>query len=71
MNNTNNVIMMKSQSDWFVMNMVKQYIKELKQLPATEENIAAIARNEAALRSFFEEIKVRSTSGEGSIPKAA
>ena len=50
---------MRSQSDWFVMNMVKAYIRELKQLPANDENIAAINRNEAALRSFFEDIKER------------
>ena len=55
----NKVINMRSQSDWFVMNMVKAYIRELKQLPANDENIAAINRNEAALRSFFEDIKER------------
>ena len=55
----NKVINLRSQSDWFVMNMVKAYIRELKQLPANDENIAAINRNEAALRSFFEDIKER------------
>ncbi len=55
-----NIIWMKSKSDWFVMNMVKQHIAYLKRLPANEENVEAIARNEAALRSFFEDIKGRS-----------
>lgn len=56
----NNIIWMKTQSDWFVMNMVKAYIKELKTLPANEDNIEAINRNEMALRSFFDDIKGRS-----------
>lgn len=61
----NNVIWMKSKSDWFVMNMVKEYIKQLKKMPADADNIEAINRNEMALRSFFQDIKERS------IPMAA
>lgn len=57
----NNIIWMKSKSDWFVMNMVKEYIKQLKKLPADADNIEAINRNEMALRSFFDDIKERST----------
>lgn len=60
-----NVIYMKSRTDWFVMNMIKQYIRELKASPATPETIEAINRNEIALRSFHEDIKKRSS------PKAA
>ena len=56
----NNVIYMQSRTDWFVMNMVKQHIKDLKKLPLTAEVIEAVQRNEAALRSFFEDIKGRS-----------
>lgn len=55
-----NIIYMKSKSDWFVMNMVKQYINQLKTLPANDDNVEAIARNEAALRSFHNDIKERS-----------
>lgn len=61
----NNVIWMRSKSDWFVMNMVKEYIKQLKKMPANVDNIEAINRNEMALRSFFQDIKERS------IPMAA
>jgi hypothetical protein len=43
------------------MNMVKEYIKQLKKLPADADNIEAINRNEMALRSFFDDIKGRST----------
>lgn len=56
-----NIIWMKTKSDWFVMNMVKQHIKNLKNSPADAETQAAIERNEAALRSFHEDIKKRST----------
>ena len=56
-----NIIWMRSKSDWFVMNMVKQYLKELKKLPADNDNIEAINRNEMVLRSFFDDIKGRST----------
>jgi len=56
----NNIIWMRSKSDWFVMNMVKEYIKQLKKLPADADNIEAINRNEMALRSFFKDIKERS-----------
>lgn len=62
---TNNIVWMQSQSDWFVMNIVKQHIKNLKNSPQDAETIEAVARNEAALRSFFDDIKGRST------PKAA
>jgi hypothetical protein len=47
------------------MNIVKQHIKNLKNSPQDAETIEAVARNEAALRSFFEDIKGRSA------PKAA
>jgi hypothetical protein len=43
------------------MNMIKQYIKDLKKLPANTDNIEAINRNEMALRSFFQDIRERST----------
>jgi hypothetical protein len=56
-----NIIWMQTKSDWFVMNMVKQYIKDLKRMPADADNIEAINRNEMALRSFFQDIKERST----------
>lgn len=52
---------MQSKSDWFVMNMVKQYLRDLKKLPADNENIEAINRNEMALRSFMKDIHERST----------
>lgn len=58
--NNDNIIYMQSRTDWFVMNMVKQHIAQLKKLPMTEEVLAAIQRNEAALRSFFEDIRGRS-----------
>lgn len=66
-----NIIRMESKSDWVVMNAVKQHLKFLRTLPADEENIAAIARNEAALRSFFEDIKTRNVDEERSLPLAA
>lgn len=56
----NNVIQMRSRTDWFVMNMIKAYIRELKASPVTPETIEAINRNEIALRSFHEDIKKRS-----------
>ena len=56
-----NIIWMKSRTDWFVMNMVKQHIKNLKNSPQDADTIEAVARNEAALRSFFDDIKGRST----------
>lgn len=56
-----NIIWMQSKSDWFVMNMVKQYLRDLKKLPADNENIEAINRNEMALRSFMKDIHERST----------
>lgn len=57
-----NIIWMQSKSDWFVMNMVKKHINQLKQLPANDDNAEAIARNEAALRSFHEDIRNRSAA---------
>jgi hypothetical protein len=57
-----NIIYMKSQSDWFVMNMVKKHINQLKKLPANNDNVEAILRNEAALRSFHEDIRNRSAA---------
>jgi len=56
-----NVIHMESRGDWFVMNMVKQHIRNLKNSPRDEDTIEAISRNETALRSFFDDIKGRST----------
>lgn len=56
----NNVIWMQSHGDWFVMNIIKQHIAALKKLPQDADTIEAISRNEAALRSFFEDIKERS-----------
>lgn len=55
-----NIIWMQSKSDWFVMNILKQHINKLKTLPPTADNIEAVERNEAALRSFFDDIKGRS-----------
>lgn len=57
----NNIIWMKSKGDWFVMNMVKQHINNLKKLPQDAEVNEAVLRNEAALRSFFDDIRERST----------
>lgn len=54
------VINMKDTLDWKVMNMVKQYIRDLKQGPQDADTVEAIQRNENALRSFFDDIKVRS-----------
>lgn len=56
-----NIIWMKSKTDWFVMNMIRQYIKELKSGPQDADTIEAINRNEVALRSFHDDIKARST----------
>lgn len=56
----NKVIEMRSQSDWFVMNAVKEYIQQLKASNDNGVNDENIARNEAALRSFFNDIKERS-----------
>jgi len=56
----NNIIHMESKNDWFVMNMVKQHIRNLKNSPQNEDTIEAVERNEIALRSFFEDIKGRS-----------
>ena len=51
---------MESKNDWFVMNMVKQHIRNLKNSPQNEDTIEAVERNEIALRSFFEDIRGRS-----------
>lgn len=56
-----NIIWMKSKTDWFVMNMVKQHIRNLRNSPQDEDTLAAIDRNEMALRSFHEDIKKRSS----------
>lgn len=56
-----NVIWMQSKNDWFVMNMVKKHIENLKKLKQDAEVTEAIRRNESALRSFFEDIKERSS----------
>jgi hypothetical protein len=58
----NNVIYMKDPSDWIVMNMVKNHIKVLKQENKQGQYDNDIARNEAALRSFHEDIKERSAA---------
>ena len=56
-----NIIWMRSKTDWFVMNMVKKHILDLKKSKQDEDTIAAIDRNEMALRSFFQDIKERSS----------
>ena len=58
----NKIIMMQSQNDWFVMNAVKEYIRQLKASNDNGVNNTNIARNEAALRSFFNDIKERSAA---------
>ncbi len=66
------VIWMQTKSDWFVMNMVKQHIRNLKNSPQDADTVQAVARNEAALRSFFDDIKSRSDVTKGrSEPLAA
>lgn len=61
-----NIIHMESKNDWFVMNMVKQYINTLKNSPQDADTIEAIQRNEIALRSFFDDIKSRSNEERSS-----
>lgn len=56
----NNIIWMQTRSDWFVMNLVKQHIKDLRNSPQDADTVEAIQRNEGALRSFFEDIRGRS-----------
>ena len=69
---TNNIIDMQDKNDWYVMNMVKEHIQKLKQSNLQGQNNDQIIRNEAALRSFFNDIKERSAVyGEGPIPVAA
>lgn len=57
----NNIIEMKDPSDWLVMGMIKNHIRILKQDKLTD-NSDDIARNEAALRSFHEDITKRSAA---------
>lgn len=57
-----NIIEMRDPTDWVVMNMVKNHIRNLKQDNKQGQNQADIARNEAALRSFHEDIKGRSAA---------
>lgn len=54
------VINMTDTLDWKVMNMVKEYIRDLKSGPQDVDTVEAIARNENALRSFFDDIRERS-----------
>lgn len=62
-----NIIDMQDKNDWYVINMVKEHIRKLKQDNSQGQNNDAIQRNEAALRSFFNDIKERSlVYGEGS-----
>lgn len=56
----NNVIDMQDQADWFVMTLVKEHIKKLKSANDNGVNNEDIVRNEAALRSFFNDVKERS-----------
>lgn len=57
-----NIINMRDPSDWVVMNMVKNHIKELKKSNLQGQNDDSIIRNEAALRSFHDDIKNRSAA---------
>lgn len=57
-----NVIYMRDPSDWVVMNMVKNHIKILKKENLQGQNDDDIIRNEAALRSFHDDIKTRSAA---------
>lgn len=68
----NNIIDMQDKNDWFVMSLVKDHIQKLKESNLQGQNNEDIQRNEAALRSFFSDIKERSAVyGEGSQPIAA
>ncbi len=60
----NNVIDMQDKNDWYVMNMVKEHIKKLKTTNKQGQYNEDIQRNEAALRSFFNDIKERSGGPE-------
>jgi len=57
----NNIINVRDPSDWLVMGMIKKHIHLLKQ-DKLADNSDDIARNEAALRSFHEDIKNRSVA---------
>lgn len=74
MNNINNIIDMQDKNDWYVMSLVKEHIRKLKTTNKQGQNNEDIQRNEAALRSFFNDIKERSQKyvvEEGSLPIAA
>ncbi len=74
MNNINNIIDMQDKTDWYVMSLVKEHIRKLKADNKQGQNNEDIQRNEAALRSFFNDIKERSAVydiGKGSFPIAA
>lgn len=55
-----NVIDMRDQSDWFVMTLIKEHIKNLKTDNKQGQFNDDISRNELALRSFLNDIKERS-----------
>ena len=57
-----NIIDMKDPSDWVVMNMVKNHIRTLKADNKQGQHNEDIVRNEAALRSFHNDIKERSAA---------
>lgn len=68
----NNIIDMQDKNDWFVMNLVKEHLRKLKASNLQGQNNEDIQRNEAALRSFFSDIKERSAVyGNGPQPIAA
>lgn len=56
------IIEMRDPSDWVVMNMVKKHIMNLKKENLQGQNNDDIVRNEAALRSFHDDIKQRSAA---------
>lgn len=58
----NNIIYMKDQGDWFIMTLVKEHIKKLKEENKQGQYNEDIVRNETALRSFFNDIKERSAA---------
>lgn len=56
----NNIIDMRHRTDWYVMGLIKEHIKDLKKDNSQGQNASDIERNELALRSFLNEIKDRS-----------
>lgn len=71
-NTENNIIDMQDKIDWYVMSLVKEHIQKLKSDNKQGQNNEAIQSNEAALRSFFTDIRERSkVYGEGSFKVAA